>query len=74
MARWMPPSSRPGTARSRATVAPVAITTASNSASSCSAGRSEPTVTPVTNRTPSSAMSWTRRATTALSSFMFGMP
>jgi hypothetical protein len=59
---------------SRATVAPVASTTASNSARSCSAATSGPTVTPVTNRTPSSAMSWTRRATTPLSSFMLGMP
>ncbi len=47
MARWMPPSSRPGTARSRATVEPVASTTASHVASSSSAEMSAPTVTPV---------------------------
>ena len=74
IARWIPPSSRPGTDRSRASVEPVARTTASCSASSRSAATSAPIVTPVSNRTPSSAISPVRRETTSLSSFMFGMP
>ncbi len=62
-------------ARSRATVAPVASTTASSSTSSASAGTSPPTVTPghgTGHPLPPSAA--TRRSTTALSSFMLGMP
>ena len=55
-------------------MAPVAITTASYSSTSLSAPRSAPTVTPVTNRTPSASSRATRRSTTSLSSFMFGMP
>ena len=50
-----------GSARSRATVAPVARTTASNSAWSSSAAMSAPTVTPVRKSMPSSSMRPTRR-------------
>ena len=46
MAWWMPPSSRPGTGRSRATVAPIASTTASYRSRSWSPVSSAPTSTP----------------------------
>ena len=74
IARWIPWSSRPSTGRSRACVAPPASTMASKSLRSRCAGMCLPISVCVTKRTPSSAMSRTRRSTTALSSFMFGMP
>ena len=77
MAKWMPCSSRPGALRKKSLglVAPVQITTASNSRCSSSAGTSLPTSTPVTNSTPSASIWSSRRLTTfSLSSFMLGMP
>ena len=53
IAWWMPPSSRPGTGRSRPAVAPPASTTASNCDRSSSAVMSTPTFTLVWNSVPS---------------------
>ena len=74
MAKWMPFNLRPATGKSRGIVAPVASRTASDRASSSAGSRSLPTSTPVSNRMPSRSSRSTRRATTCLSSFMFGMP
>src|SRR5512138_3065733 len=74
IAKWMPPSSRPGTGRSRGRVDPVASSTASCFASSSFGSTLRPTSAFVTNSMPDSRSSSTRRSTTFLSSFMFGMP
>ena len=77
MAKWMPSNSRPGALRTKSLglVAPVQITTASNSRARSSAATSLPISTPVTNSTPSASI-WSRRrrTTLSLSSFMLGMP
>ena len=70
----MPESSLPGALISRGLEAPQARITRSYSCRSSSAFLSFPISTPVTNSTPSSSMSFCRLASTALSSFMLGMP
>lgn len=86
-AKCTPPSSRPGTGRSRGTSEPPASTTASNSCCNCSAlmtslasltmpaGMSlAATTTPVRKRTPSACICSTRRSISDFSILKSGMP
>ncbi len=74
IANSTPDASRPGIGRSRGFVEPPARTTASNSASSCAAGWSTPTWTPVRNVTPSVVISSMRRSRTGFDSLKSGIP
>ena len=74
MACITPSSSRPGTGRSRGTVAPIATTTASNRLRRSAPVRSLPTSTPVRKRVPSDFICAIRRSRTAFSILNSGMP
>ena len=74
IAWWMPPSSRPGTGRSRASVAPMASTTASYRSVSCSPVSAVPTSTPARKTVPSRRI-WSRRRSRCFFSILnSGMP
>ncbi len=70
----MPLRWRPSMARSRGLVAPAHSTRALKSFRNFAAGTVLPTSVLVTNFTPAFSINSTRRRTTFLSSFMFGMP
>ncbi len=75
IAKCTPVNVRPSIGSSRGCVAPVQITVASKSFSSSIASTFSPTLASHKNLMPSFSMSSIRRSTTsALSSFMFGMP
>ena len=74
MACMTPSSSRPGTGRSRGTVAPMATTTASNRLRRSEPVRSLPISTPVRKRVPSDFIWAMRRSSTAFSILNSGMP
>lgn len=74
IAKWMPFSSRPGTGRSRETVAPAATTTASNRLRRSVAVMSRPTSTPVRNLVPSARICSMRRLMCTFSILNSGMP
>ncbi len=74
IAWWMPLSSRPGTGRSRAVVAPAATTTASKRSRSCWPLMSSPALTPVRKRVPSARICSMRRLMWRFSILNSGMP
>lgn len=74
MAWWMPASSRPGTGRSRAVVAPAAMTTASYRFFRSVALRSRPISMPVRKRVPSARICSMRRLMCRFSILNSGMP
>ena len=74
IAKCTPPSSRPGSASSRGTVAPVARTTASNRRRSASQVMSRPMATPGRKRVPSASICSSRRSMCDFSSLKSGMP
>ncbi len=74
IAKWTPFSSRPGTGRSRETVAPAAMTTASYRRRSFAASMSRPISTSVRNLVPSARICSMRRLMCDFSILNSGMP
>lgn len=74
IAKWIPRRSRPGTGRSRETVAPAAMTTASNRLRRSVADRSRPISMPVRNLVPSARICSMRRLMCTFSILNSGMP